>query len=65
MMSNADYLRKVIAQGRSSEYTKVGEIMTDEVNLLLSESIHCRSLWIAAGLVFISINLDFTCVLSF
>lgn len=26
-----DYLRKVIVQDRSSKYTKVGEIMTDEV----------------------------------
>ncbi|KAK4481458.1 hypothetical protein RD792_012352 [Penstemon davidsonii] len=29
-MSKPDYLRKVIVQDRSSKYTKVGEIMTDQ-----------------------------------
>jgi hypothetical protein len=30
-----DYLRKIIVQGRSSKTTKVGDIMTEEVCLLL------------------------------
>ena len=28
---HADYIKKIIAQGRSPIYTKVAEIMTDEV----------------------------------
>ncbi|CAN0905876.1 CBS domain-containing protein CBSX3, mitochondrial [Linum grandiflorum] len=34
IVTERDYLRKVIAQGRSSQYTKVGEIMTDENKLV-------------------------------
>ncbi|CAI0436127.1 unnamed protein product [Linum tenue] len=34
IITERDYLRKVIAQGRSSKYTKVGEIMTDENKLI-------------------------------
>lgn len=32
-INQADYLRKIVAQDRSPIYTRVGEIMTNEVQL--------------------------------
>ncbi|XP_010254794.1 PREDICTED: CBS domain-containing protein CBSX3, mitochondrial [Nelumbo nucifera] len=38
IITERDYLRKIIAQGRSSKLTRVGEIMTDESKLITVSS---------------------------
>ncbi|KAI6688838.1 hypothetical protein NL676_025666 [Syzygium grande] len=38
IITEKDYLQKIIAQGRSSKQTRVGEIMTDENNLITVSS---------------------------
>ncbi|KAK4796094.1 hypothetical protein SAY86_028420 [Trapa natans] len=38
IITERDYMRKIVGQGRSSEYTKVGEVMTDEKQLITVSS---------------------------
>ncbi|KAJ4965934.1 hypothetical protein NE237_017783 [Protea cynaroides] len=38
IITERDYLKKIIAQGRSSKYTRVGEIMTNESKLITVSS---------------------------